>query len=64
MTDHDLLKAGLRHSHYKLLYESEHERFRLFDLQADPGEQTDIAGSQPARVALYERHLLEWLGLR
>jgi phosphoglycerol transferase MdoB-like AlkP superfamily enzyme len=64
MTDHDLLKAGLRHSHYKLLYESEHERFRLFDLQSDPGEQTDIARSQPARVALYERHLVEWLGLR
>lgn len=64
MTDHDLLKAGLRHANWKFLYESEYGRARLFDIASDPGEQVDLAAREPQRTELYRNHLLSWLGKR
>jgi arylsulfatase A-like enzyme len=60
-TDHDLLKAGLRHGRYKLIHEQEHARLRLYDLAADPAERRNLAASEPARAELYRRWLLRWL---
>jgi arylsulfatase A-like enzyme len=64
MTDHDLLKAGVRHANWKFLYESEYGRARLFDIGSDPEEKLDIAAQQPERAELYRRHVLSWLGTR
>jgi hypothetical protein len=60
-TDHDLLKAGLRHGRFKLIHEQEHARLRLYDLAADPGERQNLAETEPARAQLYHRWLLRWL---
>ncbi|HEX2877446.1 MAG TPA: sulfatase [Polyangiaceae bacterium] len=60
-TDHDLLKAGLRHGQYKVIHEQEHGRLRLYDLAADPAERNNLAAKEPARAAQYQRWLLQWL---
>jgi glucan phosphoethanolaminetransferase (alkaline phosphatase superfamily) len=60
-TDHDLLKAGLRHGRFKFIHEQEHARQRLYDLAADPGEHRNLAAADPARVELYRGFLLRWL---
>lgn len=60
-TDHDLLKVGLRHGPYKVIREQEHARLRLYDLAADPAERNNLATTQPARAAQYQRWLLQWL---
>lgn len=36
--------------------------FELYDLEADPGEVVDLAGSQPDRVAELAEALLDWQG--
>lgn len=59
-TDHGPLELGLRHGRFKLIHETEHDRTRLFDLSADPGEKRDISAEQPERVERYRRHLLAW----
>jgi lipoteichoic acid synthase len=60
-TDHDLLKAGLRHGRFKLIQEQEHARLRLYDLAADPGERQNLVASEPARAQLYHDWLQRWL---
>jgi hypothetical protein len=60
-TDHDLLKAGLRHGRFKFIHEQEHARLRLYDLAADPAERHNLAASEPERVELYRHWLLRWL---
>jgi lipoteichoic acid synthase len=60
-TDHDLLKAGLRHGRFKFIHEQEHARLRLYDLEADPAERRNLAATEPARAELYRSFLLRWL---
>jgi arylsulfatase A-like enzyme len=60
-TDHDLLKAGLRHGRFKLIHDQEHSRLRLYDLATDPGEHQNLAETEPARAQLYHDWLLRWL---
>jgi glucan phosphoethanolaminetransferase (alkaline phosphatase superfamily) len=60
-TDHDLLKAGLRHGQYKLIYEQEHARLRLYDLAVDPAERNNLVATEPERAEKYQRWLLQWL---
>jgi lipoteichoic acid synthase len=60
-TDHDLLKAGLRHGRFKLIQEQEHARLRLYDLAADPGEQHNLAATDSARAQLYHSWITRWL---
>lgn len=59
-TDHGPVKLGLRQGDYKFIYESEHDRARLFDLAADPAERHDRAADFPALSAAYNRHLRAW----
>jgi phosphoglycerol transferase MdoB-like AlkP superfamily enzyme len=60
-TDHDLLKASVRHGPWKFIYESEHERSRLFNLERDPREQHDVSGTERATSDVYRKWLLGWL---
>jgi phosphoglycerol transferase MdoB-like AlkP superfamily enzyme len=60
-TDHDLLKAGLRHGRFKFIHEQEHARVRLYDLVADPAERRNLATAEPARAEMYRNFLLRWL---
>jgi arylsulfatase A-like enzyme len=59
-TDHAALELGLRQGKFKFLLDTEHGRARLFDLESDPAEQRDIAGSHAERTERYRRHLLDW----
>src|SRR5439155_3999887 len=34
---------------------------RLFDLDTDPGERSDVAGRYPDRASWYERNLRRWI---
>lgn len=61
-TDHSSLLLGLRHDRWKCIVEPDAGRVRLFDLEADPGEQRDVAAQEPARAELYRRHLEGWMG--
>lgn len=60
-TDHDVLKAGLRHGQYKFIYEQEHARLRLYDLAVDPAERNNLVATESERAEKYQRWLLQWL---
>ena len=55
------LRFGFRTDRWKFLYDSENDTGTLYDLQADPGEQTDVADSHPEVVARFRDHLDERL---
>jgi arylsulfatase A-like enzyme len=59
-TDYTLGWLGLRDGCWKLLYEIESRRSRLFDVCADPGEKADRAEAEPVRVAAYRDRLERW----
>lgn len=59
-TDHSGLLLGLRHDRWKCIVEPESGRVRLFDLEADPAEQVDVAGREPARAQRCRAHLEAW----
>ncbi len=42
---------SVRQGRFKLVYESKSDRYQLFDLEADPGEQDDLSESEPERFA-------------
>lgn len=46
---------------FKLVYETRPHRVRLFDLEADPREQTDVAGRRPQVVAELAESLAAWI---
>lgn len=60
LTDHALYQLGLRHGDFKFIDEPESGRAQLYDLRADPDERTDLASTQPDRVASYRAHLRAW----
>jgi len=62
-TDQALWQLGLRTGRWKLIYEVESGRSRLFDLSSDPGELRDLSAREPARAARYAGHLLGWSAL-
>lgn len=51
---------AIRTDEYKLVHGSDGTR-ELYDLRADPGETTNVAGSNPRTVATLEGTLDEWL---
>jgi hypothetical protein len=51
---------GLRDERWKMIYERESGRSRLFDLSADPEEKNDLAGQYSERVVEYREHLRRW----
>jgi arylsulfatase A-like enzyme len=59
-TDYGLGLLGLRDGRWKAIHEVESGRTRLFDLEADPGEEHDLAPEYPERAEAYRTHLLHW----
>jgi hypothetical protein len=58
--DASLGLLGLRHGRWKYIYETDTGRSRLFDLDADPSELTNVADRQPDLVREYEREVVGW----
>ncbi|MEM6391834.1 MAG: sulfatase [Planctomycetota bacterium] len=54
-------RAALRYGDWKLVYDFESERSRLFDLSKDVGERDDRADAERAVVAMLEKRLQAWL---
>jgi glucan phosphoethanolaminetransferase (alkaline phosphatase superfamily) len=59
-TDYSLPLVGLRDGRWKFVHELESGRSKLFDIDRDAGERTDVSGLQASRVAAYERGLRAW----
>jgi glucan phosphoethanolaminetransferase (alkaline phosphatase superfamily) len=59
-TDYSRPLAGLRDGRFKAIHELDSRRTRLFDLNADPGEQSDVAAAHAERVSWYARNLRNW----
>ena len=59
-TDYSLGFLGLRDGRWELIHELESGQSRLYDVQADPEEQEDIAPRFPGRAAAYREHLVRW----
>jgi arylsulfatase A-like enzyme len=53
-TDQGVERWGLRDGRWKLIWDADVDRARLFDLATDPGETRDVAAAHPAEVT---RHL-------
>jgi hypothetical protein len=53
-------QVGLRDGPWKLIHDVETGRSRLFRLDRDPGERTNLAAAEPERVARYRDHLAAW----
>lgn len=56
-TDQGVERWGLRDGRWKLIWDADVHRARLFDLSADPGETRDLAADHPSEVARYLRCL-------
>ncbi len=52
--------GAIREGRYKLLESFEDDRIELYDLEVDPGEQKDLAASDPDRAAAMRRKLAAW----
>jgi hypothetical protein len=59
-TDYSLGLLGLRDGPWKFIYEIESGRTRLFDLERDPGERSDLAPREPARASQYGQLVRNW----
>jgi phosphoglycerol transferase MdoB-like AlkP superfamily enzyme len=60
-TDYSLGLLGLRDGNWKLIYELESGRAKLFDPSRDPGESRNLAADQPERVRAYQEHVKKWV---
>lgn len=52
--------AAIRAGEHKLLLYFEQQRVQLFNLRADPGEQEDLAATQPALARTLTERLRQW----
>ncbi len=52
--------AAIRQGPWKLIEFYEEDRVELYDLDADPGEQHNVASAHPERVEELRRRLREW----
>lgn len=59
-TDYSQGFLGLRDERWKLIHDLDSGRSKLFDIQADPDEQEDLAEHNAERVTAYRTHLLRW----
>jgi arylsulfatase A-like enzyme len=59
-TDYAQGFVGLRDDRWKLIHDLDSGRSKLYDIQADPDENTDLADRFVERVAAYRAHLLRW----
>ncbi len=60
--DYSLDLLGLRDGPWKFVYEMNSKRPRLFDLDHDPGELSDISAQHPAQASWYIQTLRAWSG--
>jgi sulfatase-like protein len=60
-TDYSRSILGSRDGRLKTIVELDSGRTRLFDLDTDPGERSDVAGRYPDRASWYERNLRRWI---
>ena len=51
---------GLRDGRFKMIYELDSQRAKLYDLDEDVGEQRDVARRDLDRAAWYVRNLRAW----
>jgi phosphoglycerol transferase MdoB-like AlkP superfamily enzyme len=58
--DASLGLVGLRDGRWKYIHETDSGRSRLFDLDADPGELTNLADGQPDLTDRYKREVVAW----
>jgi hypothetical protein len=58
--DASLGLVGLRDGRWKYVHETDSGRSRLFDLDADPGERTNLADSQRDLADQYRREAVAW----
>jgi arylsulfatase A-like enzyme len=56
----DRPRYALRDARYKYLYDTRSGEERLFDLEADPGEERDLLAADPLRAAYYRQSLHHW----
>jgi arylsulfatase A-like enzyme len=59
-TDYSMPLAGVRDGRWKVVLELGSARAKLFDLEADPDERTNLASKFPERVAKWSRRLQDW----
>jgi glucan phosphoethanolaminetransferase (alkaline phosphatase superfamily) len=59
-TDYSLGLLGLRDGRWKFSYEIGSERARLFDLERDPRERSDVSAREAARVSWYGQVVRGW----
>jgi arylsulfatase A-like enzyme len=58
--DYSLGLLGLRDGARKMVYEIGSGRSRLFNLERDPQERTDVAAREAARASWYGKVLRSW----
>jgi arylsulfatase A-like enzyme len=59
-TDYSLGLLGLRDERWKFIYEIGSGRARLFDLERDPRERSDVSSREAARVSWYGQVVRGW----
>ena len=52
---------GVKDENFKYIYDARHAQHELFDLAADPGEQTNLAATDTARARRLRERLAAWL---
>ena len=58
--DYSLGLLGLRDGPWKFVYELNSKRAKLFDLDQDPAELSDVSSQHPGQVSWYSRTLRAW----
>ena len=59
-TDYSRPLVGLRDGRWKFVYELDTARGRLFDMERDPAETTDVSAQMEGRAAWYAERLRSW----
>jgi arylsulfatase A-like enzyme len=60
-TAEDQPKYAVRHGRFALVYHTARGDTEVYDLEADPGQQRNIAGDQPVRASFYRQALFRFL---
>jgi Sulfatase len=59
-TDYSLGILGLRDGPWKFIYEIQSGRVKLFDIERDPQEFSDLSAREETRVSWYRKAVREW----
>ena len=61
-TDYSMGLLGLRDGPWKFVYEIGSDRAKLFNLERDPREQSDVSAREADRVSWYRQVVRGWSG--